>query len=134
MDLYRRRRIDAHIDMTPMIDTLLQLFMIFLLSASFVASTVRLDLPRAGVERNATTERIVVSLDASQNAYLNDRPVFLSDLPTRLKALIDKSQNHVVLLRADRALAYEKVLEIMVDIQRSGAEHVVLASNLRGKP
>lgn len=134
MDLYRRRRIDAHIDMTPMIDTLLQLFMIFLLSASFVASTVRLDLPRAGVERNATTEKTVVSIDAAENMYLNDRPIFRDDLMSRLRSLLQGSPDRVVMLRADRALAYEEVLAVMVDIQRSGGNLVVLASDLRERP
>ena len=44
MDLFRRRRIEAHIDMTPMIDTLLQLFLIFMVGATLASSTIDLDL------------------------------------------------------------------------------------------
>jgi biopolymer transport protein TolR len=133
VELYRRRRIDAHIDMTPMIDTLLQLFLIFLLSASFVASNVRLTLPKASVHRRATAEPLVVSIDASDNMYLNDRRIPPDELPAKVLALLAGSEERSVLLRADRALPYERVLAVIVDIQAGGARNIVLASDLRAK-
>jgi biopolymer transport protein TolR len=133
VELYRRRRIDAHIDMTPMIDTLLQLFMIFLLSASFVASNVRLTLPKASAERRPTAEPLVVSIDASDNLYLNDHRILRDELPAKLMALLERSESRSVLVRADRALSYERVLAVIVDIQSSGAKNIVLASDLRAK-
>src|SRR5580692_10392316 len=84
MDLYRRRKIDAHIDLTPMIDTLLQLFMIFLLSASIVASSVELKLPQASVEQKSPQTPIVVSLNATNDLFLNDVALPQSELRKRL--------------------------------------------------
>jgi biopolymer transport protein ExbD len=133
VELYRRRRIDAHIDMTPMVDTLLQLFMIFLLSASFVASNVRLTLPRAALERRATAEPLVVSLDAADNLYVNSRPVARENLKSVMHTLLEGVDNRTVLLRADRTAPYERVLAVMVDIQAGGATNIVLASDLRNK-
>jgi biopolymer transport protein ExbD len=127
MDLYRRRRIDAHVDMTPMIDTLLQLFMIFLLSASFVASSVRLDLPKATVEQKAEAQNIVVSIDANNGVFLNTKPVARDQLGASLKPLLQQSKEPTVMLRADRKLLYEQVLDVMVDIRGSGATRVLLA-------
>jgi biopolymer transport protein ExbD len=133
VELYRRRRIDAHIDMTPMVDTLLQLFMIFLMSATFVASNVRLTLPKASVERRATREPVVVSLDASEKVYLNDHQIASDELPAKLAALWEQSPERAVLLRADRKLPYERVLAVIVDIQAGGAKNIVMASDLRAK-
>jgi biopolymer transport protein ExbD len=126
MDLYRRRRIDAHIDMTPMIDTLLQLFMIFLLSASFVASSVQIDLPRASAQHPDPGERIAVAIDGDEKLFLNNAPVSRDTLHDTLHAACEIDKDLSILLRADRDLAYQKVVETLVDIQASGAAHVCL--------
>ena len=88
MEFHRRRRIEANIDMTPMIDTLLQLFLIFLLSASFVASSVRLDLPKAGAGDKKLTKPIMVSLDADNRLFINQEPLTVAELQIKLPTLI----------------------------------------------
>jgi biopolymer transport protein TolR len=93
MEFQRRRKIEANIDMTPMIDTLLQLFMIFLLSASFVASAVRLNLPKASSNQTGPIQAVVVSLDAGNHLFVNNDPTNLQELPTRLTTLFRKSKD-----------------------------------------
>jgi biopolymer transport protein TolR len=127
MEFQRRRKVDSHIDMTPMIDTLLQLFVTFLLSMSFAASAVRLDLPRASASQVAPPDSITVSYDGAQQLFLNDERVSPAELQNRLPALLQKTEERKVVLRADRGLPYEKVLEVMVQIQQAGASHIRLA-------
>ena len=127
MDLYRRRRIDAQIDMTPMIDTLLQLFMIFLLSASLVASSVRLNLPAAAAEQKNPTKPLVVAINAQGELFLNDVPVERQALRSRLAGMLENLDQRNVLLRADRTLVYQQVLDVLVEIRSSGATQVLLA-------
>src|SRR5262245_58908451 len=107
MDFHRRRKIDANIDMTPMIDTILQLFLIFLLSASFVASSVRLNLPQAAANQHGSGEPIVVSIDAANQVYINNESIVAADLPRRLPAMMQKSGMHEVIVRADQSLQYK---------------------------
>jgi biopolymer transport protein ExbD len=126
MDLYRRRKIDAHIDMTPMIDTLLQLFLIFLLNASFAASSVRLDLPKAAADAKKKSEPISVSINAQRDLFLNDAAISKALLAERLGIIYQSLDERSVLLRADRTLPYSQVLELIVEIRRSGAERVLL--------
>lgn len=126
MDLYRRRRIDAQIDMTPMIDTLLQLFMIFLLSASFVASSVQLDLPQAAAEQQRPGKPAMVSLTAENKLFLNDAPLELGDLRPRLKAEMVNISPPLVVFRADKSLPYQQVLLVLVEIQATGAAQILL--------
>lgn len=133
MDIYRRRRINAQIDMTPMIDTLLQLFMIFLLSASFVASSVRLDLPQAAAEQHNPAKPAVVSINAENELFLNNAPVARADLRERLKVTLAKTQNRLVVLRADRTLAYQQVLLVLVEIQTTGVAQILLEYEAKAK-
>jgi biopolymer transport protein ExbD len=134
MDLYRRRRIDAQIDMTPMIDTLLQLFMIFLLSASFVASSVQLDLPQAAAEQQRPGKPALVSLAADKQLFLNDAPLELIDLRPRLKTELAGMPSPLVVFRADRTLAYQQVLLVLVEIQATGAAQILLEYEAKAKP
>jgi biopolymer transport protein ExbD len=127
MEFHRRRKIDAGIDMTPMIDTLLQLFLVFLLTATFAASAIPLNLPKASAEQPAPSEALVVSLDASNRTFINDEPIDQGELRGRLLVLLQKGTERKVSLRADRTLPYEKVLETLVIIQQAGVAQVHLA-------
>jgi biopolymer transport protein TolR len=134
MDLYRRRRIDAQIDMTPMIDTLLQLFMIFLLSASLVASSVQLNLPAAAADQKNPTKPLVVAINAKGELFLNDVPVERQALRSRLGGVLENLDQKSVLLRADRTLVYQQVLDVLVEVRSSGASQVLLAYEGGKKP
>src|SRR5471030_1444869 len=112
MEFHRSRKIDANIDMTPMIDTLLQLFMIFLLSATFVASSVRLNLPKAGPGPKAPGKAVVVSIDAGSQLFVNNEPISLEQLPARMRSMLDKDGKQEFLLLADRDLPYGRVLNV----------------------
>ncbi len=134
MKVRRRRRIDATIDMTPMIDTLLQLFVVFLLSMSFVASAVRLDLPQASLQPKQADAPVAVSIDAAGNWFVNNEAVARDQLRFRLEAHFAQGNKREVLLRADRTLLYEKILEVMGEIQRSGASNIMLAYDQNAGP
>jgi biopolymer transport protein TolR len=134
IEFRRRRKIDATIDMTPMIDTLLQLFVVFLLSMSFIASAVRLDLPHASAQETAPHTPVVVAIDASNQWFVNNEPVGRDQLAGRLTPLLTQNEKREVMLRADRALQYDKVLDAIVEIQRAGAGNVVLAYDSQPRP
>ena len=127
MEFHRRRKVESNIDMTPMIDTLLQLFVVFLLSMSFVASAVRLELPKASVQQQTPEPRAVVSLDAAGKWYVNDEATTKAELPARLQQHLRKMEKREVLLKADGTLVYEKVMEALIEVQRAGVSNVLLA-------
>lgn len=127
MEFYRRRKIEGNIDMTPMIDTLLQLFMIFLLSASFVASAVRLNLPRAAGNQKEPAKAIVVSLNGDNELFLNGESISQVELRPRLQALFRQTNKQEVVLRAELSLPYKNILKTMVELQRAGAATVHLS-------
>lgn len=123
----RRRRIDGAIDMTPLIDTLLQLFLVFMLTASFANPSVKLDLPRTNGDSANPKTPIVVSVDASEQLYLNQEPIGLAALSDRLRSLLAQGAADNIALRADRKTSYETVLRTIVEIHRAGAQNIRLA-------
>jgi biopolymer transport protein ExbD len=136
MELFRRRRIEAHIDMTPMIDTLLQLFLIFMVGATLASSTIDLDLPRA--KKDATAPRdvsrtVVVSMDAGNRIYLDKRLIPRDKLQADLHILLQDSQELTVLLQADKGLIYEQIIQVMAEIRQSGVTRLLLAYTPDGR-
>jgi biopolymer transport protein TolR len=130
MELFRRRRIEAHIDMTPMIDTLLQLFLIFMLGATLASSTIDLNLPRAkkdAVPPGDLPRTVIVSIDAGSRIYLNNRQIPRHNLQDELRHLLENTKELTVQLRADKTLVYEQIIQVMVEIQQTGATRVLLA-------
>ncbi len=130
MDLFRRRKIEAHIDMTPMIDTLLQLFLIFMVGTTLATSTIDINLPRAekkDLAPEAAARVVVVSIDAGGRVYLDNRPIPGNRLQEELRPLLQGPKELTVLLRADKKLVYEQIIKIMAEIQRTGATRVLLA-------
>lgn len=130
MDIFRRRRIEAHIDMTPMIDTLLQLFLIFMVGATLASSSIDLDLPRAkkGSASSRDVPRVVViSVDAGNRIYLDNQLIPRHRLRAGLERLDRDPGELTVHLLADRKLLYEQVIRVMVEIQKAGVGRVQLA-------
>lgn len=118
---------EISIDMTPMIDCVFQLLIFFLLSSSFLTPSVRLQLPKASPERSAPVDSVIVTLDASGQLFVNHERI----APAMLRDHLRRSQAHTgkqaVILRADRAQPYEKVLEVLVAIQQAGGRQLHLA-------
>ena len=127
MKFVRRRRIDAAIDMTPMIDTLLQLFVVFLLSMTFATSAIRLELPRASAQPSTPAAPVTVAIDEKGSLFVGDRVVTKKELSAQVRAALGADSKRQVVLRAHRTLVYDRILETLVGIQQSGAENIQLA-------
>lgn len=137
MELFRRRRIDANIDMTPMIDTLLELFLIFMVGATMASSTIDLDLPRAKKDVAASSgvsQVVVVSMDSGNRIYLDKRLIPRNKLKTSLQLLLQNSTEITVLLQADKNLIYEQIIQVMAEIRQSGVTKLLLAFTPDGNP
>lgn len=127
MKFHRKRKIESTIDMTPMLDTLLQVHIAFMFLMSFAASTVKLELPRAAAGAAKINQPIVVSINADNQMYLNEERIDPQDLPQRLPPLFDKTGKRDVLLRADHALSYKSILKAIRALGQAGATNVHLA-------
>lgn len=111
----------SDINMTPLIDVMLVLVVIFIVTAPLLASAIRLDLPRSDAARPvASTAALTLVVDAAGQTFLDDRPVSLERLAQELTRTAQVDPQIEVRLRADARVPYGRVLEVMGVAQKSG--------------
>ncbi|HEX7874494.1 MAG TPA: biopolymer transporter ExbD [Sphingobium sp.] len=126
----RRRAPMAEINVTPLVDVMLVLLIIFMVTAPLLVTGVPVRLPenRAGA-LDQDSKPTVVSIDASGVVYVDDEPVDDAALPDRLAAIkAGMAPETQLFLRADGGLDYERVMVVMGELNRAGLDKVALVS------
>ena len=115
----------SDINMTPLIDVMLVLVVIFILTAPLMASSLRLDLPRAqAAQPQQAPQALQVALDAAGQIYLQDRPVTPETLQQRLSEAARLSTQTEVQLRADTAVPYGRVVAVLDMAHHAGLSRI----------
>ncbi len=115
----------SEINVTPLVDVMLVLLVIFILTAPLLASSIRLDLPKTDAAKPVDTPKFVtIVVDQAGQVFLNDKPVATSQLASRLKETATQNPDTEVQLRADQAVAYGKVVEVMGVAQKAGLNRI----------
>ncbi|AVP56768.1 ExbD/TolR family protein [Pulveribacter suum] len=116
----------SDINVTPLVDVMLVLVVIFILSAPLLASSIRLELPRAdAVQGPASAGRpLSVVLDAAGQAYVQDQPVADAALADRLRELAARQPQAEIALRADTAVPYGRVVQVMAAAHAAGLTRI----------
>jgi len=123
----------AEINVTPMVDVMLVLLIIFMVAAPLLVAGVPVDLPdsRAGA-LDQDKEPIAVSLDAQGQIFIGEEMVPELSLPQRLEAIKSTAPSGEdapqVFLRADRGLDYGRVMKVMGELNRAGLNKVALVT------
>lgn len=119
----------AEINITPMVDVMLVLLVIFMVAAPLLVAGVPLELPRTSAARVSPLKKpMIVSLAADGSLYVRDEQVSLSTLIPRLQALRSAEGDTVVYVRADKKTAYGEVMDILGKVGESGYGRVSLLS------
>lgn len=113
----------SQINITPLVDVMLVLLVIFMVTAPILQQGVAVDLPRvsAGV-LESKEESLIVSISREAKVHLNERALTLSDLQQRLSEIAQKTPNRPVYLRADKGVPYGKVVEVMAVVRNAGIQ------------
>jgi biopolymer transport protein TolR len=114
----------SEINVTPLVDVVLVLLIIFMVTAPMMTRGIDVRLPQTESGSDAREERLVVSIEQDNTVYLNDRPVNLALLTDKLKAAMETSGIDFVFLRADREVAYGRVMAVMDQLKKAGADRV----------
>ncbi len=120
----------SDINVTPMVDVMLVLLVIFMVTAPLIQQGVKVNLPQtraAPVE--ATEKKVVLSVDRSKRVFLGEAEVPLKDLEQILKANAKVQLDKEIYLHADRDLAYGVVVEVLAAAQRAGIPKVGLITD-----
>jgi biopolymer transport protein TolR len=115
----------SDINVTPLVDVMLVLLVIFIITAPLMASSIKLDLPRTDAGEPTDTPRFVsLSVDAAGKVYLNDQPVTSEQLAQQLAKAAADNRDTEVQLRADQTVPYGKVVELMGIANKAGLTRI----------
>jgi biopolymer transport protein ExbD/biopolymer transport protein TolR len=115
----------SDINMTPLIDVMLVLLVIFMITAPLMASSLKLDLPKTDAGQPTDTPQFIsVALDPQGRLYFGDDVVDVATFNTRVADAARKNPQTEVQLRADQSVAYGRVAELIGLIQKAGLTRV----------
>jgi biopolymer transport protein TolR len=115
----------SDINVTPLVDVMLVLVVIFIITAPLLASSIRLDLPRAeGTQPGDAPRFVTVVLDRSGQVFLNDKPVSAAELAAQLAASAKQNPETEIQLRADQTVPYGRVVEVMGVAHKAGLSRI----------
>lgn len=133
---YRRQQM-SEINVTPLVDVMLVLLIIFMVAAPMMTSGVQVDLPDETASPVASTdEPLTVTLDAKGDLYLSNTRITLPELTVRLQALLAQdanAKNTPVYVRGDTKINYGAMMEVIGTINRAGFGKVALLTTGRNK-
>jgi len=111
----------ADINVTPMVDVMLVLLVIFIITAPLFTHAVKLDLPAAqSAPSPEKPETVTLSIDPAGAIFWNDAPISQADLPARMATAAQKQPQPELQLRADKATRYEVIAQVMATAQSNG--------------
>jgi biopolymer transport protein TolR len=131
-----RRTPMAEINVTPMVDVMLVLLIIFMVTAPLLVSGVQVDVPETKADAlDQAQEPVALSIDASGAIFLGDVPVSAADLPARLAevaAASSEAGGPRVFLRADKGLDYGVVMQVRGEMNRAGLRRIAMVGTAAG--
>jgi len=125
----------SEINMTPLIDVMLVLVVIFIITAPLLASSIKLDLPKTDAAKAGDAPKFVmVVIDKAGQTYLDDKAVQPDELARKLAQIAGQSPETEVQLRADEAVPYGRVVEAMGAAQKAGLNRIGFVADAVAAP
>lgn len=125
----------SDINMTPLIDVMLVLVVIFIITAPLLASSIKLDLPKTNAAKpNEAPKFVLLVVDKSGQAFLNDKPLATAELAQQLAQTAKQNPDTELQLRADESVPYGRVVEVMGVAQKAGLNRIGFVADPKSKP
>ncbi len=125
----------AEINVTPLVDVMLVLLIVFMVAAPLMTSGVNVDLPKtSAAPLNQDSEPLTVSVNAEGKIFLQETEAGLPELVTKLLAISQNKPDRRIFVRGDKALAYGRIMEVMATITQGGFTKVALLAEQSGGP
>ena len=128
-----KRQPIAEINVTPMVDVMLVLLVIFMVTAPLLSVGVPVDLPKANANPiTGQDEPLVVSINAEGKIYLQSTEIPLEELGAKLEAITKSKTDTRIFVRGDKAINYGRIMEVMSTINQAGFRKVALVAESPG--
>lgn len=123
----------AEINVTPFVDVMLVLLIIFMVTAPLLTVGVPVDLPQTEAQNlNQPEEPLVISVNAGGEIFIQETPVETATLVPKLRAITGNNPEVRIFVRGDRQLAYGKIMEVMGLVSSAGYNKVALIAEIPG--
>ncbi len=117
------KQLMSDINVTPFVDVMLVLLIIFMVTAPMMVQGVNVSLPEATTEPlPSEKEHLIVTLDAKGQVHISNYPVAMDSLRHKLAKILEGRSDRVVYLRADKNIPYGNVVKVMAEIKAAGVE------------
>ena len=119
----------ADINVTPLVDVVLVLLIIFMVTAPLMQRGIDVDLPRTETQTSENEERLIISVNKGAKIYIGDVEIPMEDLKEQVQKRVQlMKSSKAVFLRADQTLQYRVITEVMDEIKRAGVPTVGLVT------
>ena len=118
----------SEINITPLVDVVLVLLVIFMLTAPVLQSGIEVAVPKTKTVREITEQRTVVTIDREQRVFLGDQPINVADLPGRLRDAGKDSAHQVIYLRADERVPFGAFASVMDAVKQAGITNISIVT------
>ena len=121
----------SDINVTPLVDVMLVLLVVFMITAPLLTVGVPVDLPKSNASQMVgQDEPLVISVNAKGEVFLQETRITLDRLLPRLEAITQNKKDTRIFVRGDRAIAYGHVMEVMGTVNLAGFTRVALVTQL----
>jgi len=121
----------SDINVTPMVDVMLVLLVVFMITAPLLTAGVPVDLPKTqAAQLTGQDEPLVISVDKNGKAYIQDTEIADENLGPRLAAITNNKKDSRIFVRGDRALPYGRIMEVMGIVNAAGFTKVALVAEM----
>ena len=125
----------SEINVTPMVDVMLVLLIIFMVTAPLLTASVNVDLPKAEAAPAPQDDKpLTVSVNGEGKIYLQDEQIELGELVAKLQAISQGKSDKKILVRGDKGNSYGTMWQVMATITQGGFTHLALLSDPSGAP
>lgn len=120
----------GEINVTPLVDVVLVLLLVFMVTAPMMSRGIDVSLPVANQPQTEREDRITVSINAQERIFVQDRPINLQLLEDTVRGMMEGRVHKVVYLRADETLRYGRVIAVVDKLKNAGVDQIGFAYSL----
>ena len=118
----------ADINVTPLVDVVLVLLIIFMVTAPVLQSGIEVNVPHTKTVKEITEERLVITIDRDQNVFLNSQPININQIGQRIREKVRDPEGQAVYLRADENVPFGAFATVMDAVKQSGITNVSIVT------
>src|ERR1039457_2905053 len=118
----------ADINVTPLVDVVLVLLIIFMITAPILQSGIEVAIPHTRTVKEITEERLVITIDRQQRVFLNNEPININQIGAQLQQKIRDPEGQSVFVRADENVPFGAFATVMDAVKQSGTTNVSIVT------